>query len=72
MLTEGGVSACHGLLFHSYLHSPAAFTTLVSLCGHTDTQRLNKGTNHKKEVSFFMLFISSRGGIRDINKLQDN
>ncbi|KAK5603641.1 FRAS1- extracellular matrix protein 2 [Crenichthys baileyi] len=40
VLTEGGVSAYHCLLFHSYLHNPAAFTTLLSLCGYIDTQRL--------------------------------
>ena len=39
VLTEGGACACHCLLFHYYLHSPAAFTTLVSLCGHTETER---------------------------------
>lgn len=38
-LTEGGACACHCLVFHYYLHSPSAFTTLVSLCGHTETER---------------------------------
>lgn len=44
VLTEGGACACHYLLFHSYLHCPAAFTTLVSLCGHIETERHAENT----------------------------
>lgn len=39
VLTEGGACVCHYVLFHSYLQIPAAFTTLVSLCGHIETER---------------------------------
>lgn len=59
-LTEGGACACHCLLFHYYLHSLAAFTTLVSLCGHIETERDREytlqGPNHHREFSFLMLF----------------
>lgn len=60
VLTEGGACACHCLLFHYYLHSPAAFTTLVSLCGHTETERDTEdtlqGPIHQRDFSFFMPF----------------
>ena len=63
VLTEGGVGACHCLLFHYYLHSSAAFTTLVSLCGNTGAERETdrgdtlQGPNNQTEASSsFMLF----------------
>lgn len=64
-LTEGGACACHCLLFHYYLRSPAAFTTLVSLCGHIETERHVENTlqGPKREYSFFMLFLPLDTGI---------
>lgn len=63
VLTEGGACACHCLLFHYYLHSPPAFTTLVSLCGHIETERdtedTRQGPNHHREFSFFKCFLTT-------------
>ena len=50
VLTGGGACACHCLLFHYYLHSPAAFTTLVSLCGHIETERETQRTHSKAQT----------------------
>ena len=46
-------SLCQCLLFHYYLQSSAAFATLVSPCGHTDTGRLIR--------VYFVLFFAPFG-----------
>lgn len=76
-LTEGGACACHCLVFHYYLHSPSAFTTLVSLCGHTETGERDYTKAQVIRESFSLFFFSSshrrRTAFTDLQKqLQDS
>ncbi|KAK7930560.1 hypothetical protein WMY93_006955 [Mugilogobius chulae] len=64
VLTEGGVRACHCLLFHYYLQSPVAFTTLC-ICVGTATERSTEEpakTEGQIITDFLLLFCLAKYG----------